>query len=185
MSNRWSILIILLLVVPSIAEARNKRSTQDVPLAITSITGGELSSTGISDLSKINNYGALPASTFTDIASNTPQITLRGTGSLQSQTVVNGTPLRAAPGAGNFPLFDIDQVEVLKGPQGTLYGRRAVNIVVPKIIRGNLNNHLPNLDNLETHYPGSSAAYDTYHAYFNTGDGPNNYNPFFDTPNRI
>jgi len=181
MSLRWSILIILLLVVPSIAEARGERSTQEVPFAITSITGEELSSSGISDLSKINNYGALPASTITNRGFNNPQITIRGIGSSQSQSIVDGTPLRAAPGAGNFPLFDIDQVEVLKGPQGTLYGRRAVNIVVPKIIRGDLSNHLPNLDNLETHYPGSSAAYDTYHAYFNTGDGPNNYNPFFDT----
>ena len=63
-------------------------------------------------------------------AGNQPLITIRGIGLNDFDTNnagPNGVYLDdvylSAPGVQNFSMFDVSQVQVLKGPQGTLYGR--------------------------------------------------------------
>jgi iron complex outermembrane receptor protein len=116
-------------------------SAQRVPITMDLITGKNIQKQGVSDLLQLQ---AIAPSL--NIVQNTifNQINLRGVGSndgsapLSDQAVtvsVDGEYINR-PVALNAAMFDLDRVEVLKGPQGTLYGRNAtagaVNIIAKK-----------------------------------------------------
>ena len=110
------------------AEKRSE-SLQKTPAAITAIAGPELVQTGITDLRAVQF--AVPAARFQQ-EGNSTQVFLRGVGAnLDFANVeqvvafnVNGVYVpREGTGA---PLYDVEQLEVLPGPQGTLYGRNAM-----------------------------------------------------------
>ena len=131
---------------PSIEEivvTANKRiqNITDVGLSITAATGESLVDRGITaatDLGKI-----VPGLTVQPSPFNTPVYTLRGVGFYE-------TTLSAAPTVAVYvdeiqlpfsattkgATFDIDRVEVLKGPQGTLFGQNttggAINYIASK-----------------------------------------------------
>ncbi|MEG3168046.1 TonB-dependent receptor [Sphingomonas sp. LB3N6] len=115
---------------------------QDVPLAVTAVGGDMLASRQINDSNSL--VQAVPSLTFQQGAnpSNTT-FRIRGIGtSLFSQgveaavsVVVDGVVVaRQAQGFADFA--DIDRVEVLRGPQGTLFGRNAtagvINVVTAR-----------------------------------------------------
>ncbi|MGE4323413.1 MAG: TonB-dependent receptor [Sphingobium sp.] len=105
------------------------QSLQDTPLAISALTGDALRSTGATDISSLGN--AL-ANVSINVANGVPRITIRGIGSVVSQSngesqvafhvdgVYIGRPVATTDG-----MFDIERMEVVRGPQGTLYGRNA------------------------------------------------------------
>jgi iron complex outermembrane receptor protein len=121
----------------------NKRSQSinDVGLSITAETGDTLIKRGITsptDLGKI-----VPGLTVQPSPFNTPVYTLRGIGFYETtlsaaSTVAVYTDEIALPFAAmtRGAAFDIDRVEVLKGPQGTLFGQNttggAINYIVGK-----------------------------------------------------
>jgi iron complex outermembrane receptor protein len=115
---------------------------QDVPLAVTAVGGDALASRQINDTSSLTQ--AVPSLTFQQGAnpSNTT-LRIRGVGTaLFSQgvepsvaVVVDGVvAARQAQGFADFA--DIDRVEVLRGPQGTLFGRNStagvINVVTAR-----------------------------------------------------
>lgn len=115
--------------IPEIVVTATKRaeSINTVPMSISAASGEDLVSAGVrstDDLGKI-----VPGFTFTQSAYSTPVYSLRGVGfynydiaSTPTVTVYqNEAPLPFAAmsrGAG----FDLERVEVLKGPQGLLFG---------------------------------------------------------------
>lgn len=116
-------------------------SAQRVPITMDLVSGKTIQKQGISDLLQLQ---AIAPSL--NIIQNTifNQINVRGVGSnngaaeLSDQAVtvgIDGEYLNR-PLALNTAMFDLDRVEVLKGPQGTLYGRNAtagaVNIIAKK-----------------------------------------------------
>ncbi len=116
-------------------------SAQRVPITMDLVSGKAIQKQGISDLLQLQ---AIAPSL--NIIQNTifNQINIRGVGSnngaaeLSDQAVtvgIDGEYLNR-PLALNTAMFDLDRVEVLKGPQGTLYGRNAtagaVNIIAKK-----------------------------------------------------
>ncbi len=121
----------------------NKRaqSINDVGLSITAETGDTLLQRGISsptDLGKI-----VPGLTVQPSPFNTPVYTLRGVGFYETTlsaapTVAVYTDEVALPFSATTrgAAFDIERVEVLKGPQGTLFGQNttggAINYIVAK-----------------------------------------------------
>lgn len=130
-------------VAGEIIVTANKReqSLNDVGLSIQAASGEELGSRGISgpaDLAKL-----VPGFTFTQSLYSTPVYTLRGIG-------LYDATFGAAPSVSvysdqvprNFPVMsdaldlDIERVEVLKGPQGTLFGQSstggAINYIAAK-----------------------------------------------------
>lgn len=111
---------------------RREQNLQDVPVAVTAFSGetiAELGITSSADIAEIvpNVEIGLPAGD-----GNQPLIYIRGVG-LSDTNSNNAGPngvyvdevYVSSPGAQTFQLFDLERVEVLKGPQGTLYGRNA------------------------------------------------------------
>lgn len=109
---------------------KRKQAIVDVPVAVTAIGSDLLESANIEDLDALENF--VPG--FNRSGNSIPRFArthIRGVGSLQIASAsdssigfyVDGVAVpRFAQGAR---LFDIERIEVLKGPQGTLYGRSA------------------------------------------------------------
>jgi len=110
-----------------VSAQRLEESLQKVPVAVTAITGADLDSRKLNDLTQIT----LVAPSFQTTADNA--FSLRGIGSsiflptvdssigVMVDDVSLGVPLFQSNGVFN----DIARVEVLRGPQGILFGRNA------------------------------------------------------------
>jgi iron complex outermembrane receptor protein len=110
------------------AQRRSER-LQDVPVAVTAISAAMLDSKGIDDPTKL--AVVTPGLTYpTSAASASPRI--RGIGSAISiggnensvATYIDGVYIASSAGS-ILSLSNVSQVSVLKGPQGTLFGRNA------------------------------------------------------------
>jgi iron complex outermembrane recepter protein len=108
---------------------RRAESIQDVPLSITAQTADDLARSGITDIRDLGNVvPGLSFSTQGPFAS--PSI--RGVQSMIAQAGADSPVAIYIDGvyqpnqlSNVFDLADIEQVEVLRGPQGTLFGRNA------------------------------------------------------------
>jgi outer membrane receptor protein involved in Fe transport len=127
----------------TIVVTANKRTENinNVGLTISVLSGAELQERQINSLQDIAN--AVPGLTFATSHSNTPILTLRGVGFNESSlgvyptvsVYIDETPL-PFPVLANHSAYDLARVEVLKGPQGTLFGENstggAVNYIAAK-----------------------------------------------------
>lgn len=109
---------------------KRAESLQDVPIAVTAFTSSQIESAGIE---RPQDFIALtPNVTIVDTANaGDTQVTIRGQYSTRDAEssfsyVLDGV-LITNPNGFNGELFDIEQIEVLKGPQGALYGRNATS----------------------------------------------------------
>ncbi len=120
-----------------IVSARKRdESLQEIPDQVTVFNSQTIEDAGIEDLVDISLL--TPGMFFSgDFFTGSSVLTMRGASQSNGQTapvafVIDGVTL---PNNALFsqPLFDIQQVEVLRGPQGSLYGRNslggAINIV--------------------------------------------------------
>ena len=150
-----------------------EESLQDVPIAVTAFTGDFLEDSGLTE--------------FTDIAKVTPNFDIREDGvsgsgfstiTIRGQTALNrelssdqavGITVNGAPitrGTNLFSnLFDVDQVEVLKGPQGTLFGKNTTGgaLIVTTTA--------PKLDTFEAYVEADIGNFDRrdFEGVFNVG----------------
>jgi len=110
------------------AEKRSER-LQDVPLAITGITANDLHELNAQDFTDYAR--TIPGLSFTDLGDGRERVSMRGlaatTGTPTVAYYIGETPM--PPARGNLAraqldptLVDIERIEVLRGPQGTLYG---------------------------------------------------------------
>jgi iron complex outermembrane recepter protein len=114
---------------------RREERLQDVPIAVTAISGATALSQGVVDSNSFN--GMVPS--LITIAQGPQQLFfIRGVGTQvaapngeQSVAVYIDGVYIYAPVGNMFPVgADIDHIEVLKGPQGTLFGRNATAGVI-------------------------------------------------------
>jgi len=116
-----------------------EENVQDVPIAITAVSGDRLIQAGVISLENISTV--VPSVTFRKgTTSANSAIVMRGVGTISFSvaaepsvsTVVDGVVLSRS-GQAFMDLVDLQRLEVLRGPQGTLFGRNAsaglVNIV--------------------------------------------------------
>lgn len=116
-----------------------KQNIQDVPIAISAVTGDAMARAGAKSLEDITSI--VPSVTFRKGTTNANSaIVMRGVGTISFSvaaepsvsTVVDGIVLSRS-GQSFLDLVDFDRLEVLRGPQGTLFGKNAsaglVNIV--------------------------------------------------------
>jgi iron complex outermembrane recepter protein len=105
---------------------------QDVPLAVTALSGEALSAAGVNQTTDLVNL--TPSLTFAQGATpNNTNLRIRGIGTAlfgqgtepSVSVVVDGIVL-ARSAQGFSDLADVERVEVLRGPQGTLFGKNSV-----------------------------------------------------------
>ena len=120
------------------AQRRSER-LQDVPVAVTAATASRLAAVGIQssqDLSVITPGLTIPQT------SGYTQPRIRGVGTTSNgpgvenpvATYIDGVYIASAP-SSLLTLNNIDRIEVLKGPQGTLFGRNATGGLIQIITR--------------------------------------------------
>ncbi len=122
---------------------KRSENIQKVPISIQAFTAKDIRALGIKSSSDLGQMSpnvdiALPAG-----AGNQPIIAIRGIG-LNDYDTNNAGPngvyvdevYLSSPASQTFQTFDLQRVEVLKGPQGTLYGRNssggAINFISNK-----------------------------------------------------
>lgn len=117
---------------------RREERVQDIPVAITAFGGAQVEKLGI--LSLENIAPRVPSFYFGSFGAARPQLYIRGIGTRsfdpgsESSVGVFIDDVYAGRASGSFgSLRDIERIEVLRGPQGTLYGRNtiagAINII--------------------------------------------------------
>ena len=109
---------------------RRNENAQDVPIALSVLGGKRLESTNVFTLDQAKQQ--IPSLQIFAINPRNTNINIRNLGSnasVSSDGLDSGVGVYvddvyyARPGQSVFDLVDIDRIEVLKGPQGTLFGR--------------------------------------------------------------
>lgn len=120
---------------------KRDQGMQDVGIAITAFTGEQMDALGFEDSSEIVHMtpGVHVGASF---GGQTQQFTVRGVtqNDFSDHTespvaaYIDDTYILSAQGQ-RFATFDLDRVEVLKGPQGTLFGRNATGGLIHFVTR--------------------------------------------------
>ncbi|WP_426266065.1 TonB-dependent receptor [Sphingomonas sp. LHG3443-2] len=115
-----------------VTATRRNEALSDVPLAVSAITAQTLENSGIADIRQLNQVSPslLVSSTSSEAGASVARI--RGVGTvgdnpgLESSVAlfIDGV-YRSRTSVGLTELGQIDRIEVLRGPQGTLFGRNA------------------------------------------------------------
>jgi outer membrane receptor protein involved in Fe transport len=121
---------------------RREQSAQDVGVALSVLSGDQLSARGVTNVNQLQ-YQTPSLEVVPAFGGGQPQFRLRGVGFDDYAT--NNTPTVGVyvdevaypvPAATQGVLYDVDRVEVLRGPQGTLYGRNttggAINFITKR-----------------------------------------------------
>lgn len=120
-----------------VTATKRSENLQTVPVAITALSGDQLQDKGIFDVLSLDR--AVPGLKINN-SGNDPQPILRGAGVAGTTDVavpyyVDGI-YRPHSGQGLVSYLDVERVEVLRGPQGTLFGRNTygglIDIVTKK-----------------------------------------------------
>ena len=114
----------------TVTAERRTENIQNVPVSVQAISSHELQALGIKQTEDIGQITPNVTIANPEGSGNQPLITIRGIG-LNDFDSNNAGPngiyiddvYISAPSAQAFSIFDLSQVQVLKGPQGTLYGR--------------------------------------------------------------
>lgn len=120
---------------------KREQALQDVPAAVAVVSGEALEARNIQEISQLQT--AAPGLTF--IGLNSPRgsgLSIRGISTTSFSEgvegsvgiVVDGVPI-GRQGAGFTDFSDLERIEVLRGPQGTLFGKNASAGVVHFVTR--------------------------------------------------
>jgi len=125
----------------TVSATRRSASLQSVPVAVSVIDGEQLAQSNRNSIDTI--IQEVPSATFRQQGGNKDStIFVRGIGTISTSpgveptvsTVVDGVVF-ARPGQATLDLLDIDRIEILRGPQGTLFGKNASSGVLNVIGR--------------------------------------------------
>lgn len=138
---------------------RVEQSLQDVAVAVEAIDADELLRSGMESAQDLGNLS--PALGVNAGGGPLTSVFVRGVGALTVNPLtdaavaqnVDGVYLGRSSGAAGLALYDLERVELLKGPQGTLYGRNATGGVI---------NYIPQKPILEENSGYVQAEYGSY-----------------------
>ena len=109
---------------------KTEQRAQDVPITISALSGRRIAELGVGDLDELSSY--IPGLNIQEQSANNPGIVIRGitsdSGSSQQGPRVtlyyNGVDISRSRGSYQA-IYDLERVEVIKGPQATLFGTAA------------------------------------------------------------
>ncbi len=124
-----------------ITSTHREENIQDVPISVTVLDGDKINKAGIFDSTGIANNS--PGLAYGEFSPGQAKFSMRGIGSADDGAGLDNSVslfldgIYVGRGAGiNFDLFDLERIEVLKGPQGALFGRNtiggAISVVTQK-----------------------------------------------------
>jgi len=117
---------------------RREQSLQDVPIQVAAFSGQAIQDAGISTtedfINLVPNVGLDDSFTYLNTF-----VTVRGVAQINNADspvaiVIDGVPQNNQK-QFKMNLFDVERIEVLKGPQGALYGRNAIGGAINIITR--------------------------------------------------
>ncbi len=119
-----------------VTASKREESLQDAPMAVSAFTGNQLDRQGVNDAIGLNNV--VPnLNIATEGARDAVFINIRGISQTERRNAADPTTAFYVDGAYvprmsgiNAYFYDVERVEVLRGPQGTLYGRNSTSGVV-------------------------------------------------------
>jgi iron complex outermembrane recepter protein len=124
---------------------KRAENIQEVPIAVTAVTAAQLESKGINEVAKLGNLApnvTLDAGTPFSGSNTVLSAYIRGIGQNDFAfnqdpgvgVYVDGVYLARSVGA-NTTMMDVERVEILKGPQGTLFGRNTIGGAISIVTR--------------------------------------------------
>jgi len=142
---------------------RRAENIKDVPVSVSALRGEKLDVllSGGEDIRVL--AGKVPSLNIESSNGRTfPRFYIRGYGNTdfsafasQPVSLIYDDVVQEAPSLKGFPIFDVAAVEVLRGPQGTLFGRNTPAGVVK------IESEKPNLKKVEGYYNVSWATHNT------------------------
>lgn len=145
-----------------VTASRRAENVQKAALSIQALSSDALDRAGVSRPEDLN---AVAPGVSIATGGNYPQTYIRGVGNYATNTYAEGAVAYNLDGiyisrgwATRGAFFDLDRVEVLKGPQGTLYGRNASGGAI------NLITARPRLGERSGHVEMEAGNYDLMHA---------------------
>ena len=151
-----------------VTATKREESIQDVPIAVSAITGEDLAARGVQDIHGLMEVAPSIVVYSSNSTSNGGTLRIRGVGTTGNNpgleaavgTFIDGIYRSRAGLAFNDPM-DLDRVEILRGPQGTLFGKNtvagAVNVITRKPEFDNTFSVSAGLGNLESRELGLIA----------------------------
>ncbi|NIP15071.1 MAG: TonB-dependent receptor [Pseudomonadales bacterium] len=126
-----------------VTATRREESIQDVPIAVSAFSGEDLSARGVTDLYGLQEVSPSVSVYGSNSNSNGSSVRIRGIGTTGNNpgleaavgTFIDGV-YRSRFGQAMADLVDVERIEILRGPQGTLFGKNtsagAINIITKK-----------------------------------------------------
>jgi len=121
---------------------RREQDLQDVPLSVSSFSGEALEDIGAADLTEVGKFSPNVTLEVSRGTNSTLSAFIRGVG---QQDPVGGFEAGVGiylddvylnrPQGAVLDVFDVERIEVLRGPQGTLYGRNTIGGAVKYVTR--------------------------------------------------
>ncbi len=118
-----------------VSARRREESVQDVPLAITALSGLQLESAGVTEMQNLNAMVpnlSVQGGSGRGIES---QATFRVRGMPGVAVYVDGIDQTSSTGLFTMGVIEVERIEVLRGPQGTLFGNSALSGAVQYVTR--------------------------------------------------
>ena len=138
------------------ATKRGSQTLIDVPIAIQAISGDSMRDRGVQDFA--DWAPSITGLRYEDLGPGDKRIFLRGVNSIGASTtgvyfdeaVITGSNKEDGGGRNvDIKLYDINRIEVLKGPQGTLYGASSMSGTIKMIP------NKPDLESIDAYVDGS------------------------------
>ncbi|MFM2288754.1 MAG: hypothetical protein RL684_1897, partial [Pseudomonadota bacterium] len=146
-----------------ITAQKREENLQKAPVAVTAVTGDELQRAGVTDAQgltdlipglEVGNVGSTTTFAIRGVTTNTdPNL-----GDSPTAFHIDGI-YQGRPAAASGLFYDIDRIEVLSGPQGTLYGKDSTGGTINVITRK------PGLDAVKAEFSQELGSYYLYRTF--------------------
>jgi len=122
---------------------RREESLQDIPLALTVYSGVELEEQGVIDITELTQSSPNVNLEVSRATSSTLTAHIRGIGQQDPVAGFEGgvgiyidDVYLARPQGAVLDVYDVERIEVLRGPQGTLYGKNTIGGAIKYVTKG-------------------------------------------------